>query len=486
LSLKRHLVQTVRRTYSNDSSEAGMAFIQFLGATRTVTGSKHMIEADGYRVMVDCGLFQGLKALRLRNWDPFPITPASINAVILTHAHIDHTGYLPKLVRDGFDGPVYATPATVELARIMLPDSARLQEEDAAYANKSGSSKHKPALPLYTEKDANAACKRMRSVAYHRRMELSKKLAFEFVTAGHILGSSFVNLDVACADGRRKKVVLTGDLGRYNEPIINDPEAVAEADYIVIESTYGNREHPDYDVKARLAEIINATANRGGHVLIPAFAVGRTQQLLYLIRELEEENRVPVLPVYVDSPMASNATRLYLRHKEDHDLEMQDLMSARRNPLATKRFNLAKSVAESKNVTAQEDSTIVISASGMATGGRILHHLRRRLPDARNTVIFVGFQSEGTRGRRLLDGEKEIKIYGEIVPVQAQIERLDNLSAHADSREILRWLGDFKRPPEKVFLVHGEVAAAEAMRQKIVEKFGWPVEIPDYLQTFEL
>lgn len=463
-----------------------MATIQFLGATRTVTGSKHVIEADGYRAMVDCGLFQGLKELRLRNWDPLPLNPASINSVILTHAHIDHTGYLPRLVRDGFEGPVYATPATVELARILLPDSARLQEEDAAYANKSGSSKHRPALPLYNEKDANAACKRMRAVAYHRRMELTRKLAFEFVTAGHILGSSFVKFDVACEGGQRKTVVMTGDLGRYNEPIIHDPEAVAEADYIVVESTYGNREHPDFDVKAKLAEIITETANRGGHVLIPAFAVGRTQQLLYLIRELEDEERIPILPVYVDSPMASSATKLYLRHKEDHDLEMQDLMDERRNPLSTRRFNMARTIADSKNVSAQEESTIVISASGMATGGRIMHHLRKRLPDGRNTVIFVGFQAEGTRGRRLLDGEKEIRIFGEMVPVSAHIERLDNLSAHADSREILRWLGEFKRAPETVFLVHGEAAAAEALRKKIIEKFGWAVEIPEYLQKFEL
>jgi metallo-beta-lactamase family protein len=281
-------------------------------------------------------------------------------------------------------------------------------------------------------------------------------------------------------------MVMTGDLGRYNEPIIHDPSTVDEADYIVVESTYGNREHPDFDVKARLAEIITETARRGGHVLIPAFAVGRTQQLLYLIRELEEENRIPILRVFVDSPMAASATKLYLRHKEDHDLEMKDLMDERKNPLATKRFNLARTVQESKNVSAEEESTIVISASGMATGGRILHHLRKRLPDERNTVIFVGFQAEGTRGRRLLDGEQEIKIFGEFVPVRAQIERLDNLSAHADSREVLRWLGGFKRAPEKVFLVHGEPAAQEAMKSKIVEKFGWPVEIPEYLQKFEL
>jgi len=463
-----------------------MAYIQFLGATHTVTGSKHLIEVGGYRVLVDCGLFQGLKQLRLRNWEPLPVNPASINSVILTHAHIDHTGYLPRLVRDGFDGTVYATPATVELAHIMLPDSARLQEEDAEYANRSGSSKHHPALPLYTEGDAKRACRHLEPVNYGKPVQLTKKLTFQFVTAGHILGSSFVLLDVACDDGATRRVVMTGDLGRYNEPIINDPSVVDEADYIVVESTYGNRIHPDFDVKTRLAEIINDTARRGGHVLIPSFAIGRTQQLVYLIRELEEENRIPVLPVFVDSPMAASATKLYLRHKEDHDLAMQELVNEHKNPLATKRFNLARTRDESKAVSAQHEPTIVISASGMATGGRILHHLRKRLPDERNTVIFVGFQAEGTRGRRLVDGEREVKIFGEFVPVRARIERLDNLSAHADSREILRWLEGFKRAPKTLFLVHGEPAAQEAMKQKIVEKFGWTVEVPDYLQKFEL
>jgi metallo-beta-lactamase family protein len=463
-----------------------MAIIQFLGAARTVTGSKSLVEVGGYRTMVDCGLFQGLKELRLRNWEPCPINPASINSVILTHAHIDHSGYLPKLVRDGFDGPVYATPATVELARILLPDSARLQEEDAAYFNKIGASKHHPALPLYNERDANEALSHLESVNYHKRIELTKRLAFEFVTAGHILGSSFVIFDFESNDGRRKRMVMTGDLGRYDEPIINDPSEVDEADYIVVESTYGNREHPDFDVKAKLAEIINETAQRGGHILIPSFAVGRTQLLLYLLRELEEENRIPILRVFVDSPMAGKATKLYLRHREDHDPEMKELSGAGNNPLATKRFNLAHTIQESKNVSAAEESTIVISASGMATGGRILHHLRRRLPDERNTVIFVGFQAEGTRGRRLLDGEKQIKIFGEYVPVRAQIERLENLSAHADSREILRWLGGFKRAPEKVFLVHGEPEAQDALKNKIIQKFGWRVETPEYLQKFEL
>jgi metallo-beta-lactamase family protein len=463
-----------------------MAYLQFLGATRTVTGSKHLLEVDGYRVLVDCGLFQGLKELRQRNWDPFPLNPRSINSVILTHAHIDHSGYLPKLVHDGFDGPVYGTPATTELARILLPDSARLQEEDAAYANKQGTSKHHPALPLYTEEDAEDALRLLEPVGYHKRVQLMKRLSFEFITAGHILGSSFVCLDVECQDGATRRVVMTGDLGRYNEPIIHDPSNVEEADYIVVESTYGDREHHQEDVKEHLARIINDTAKRGGHILVPAFAVGRTQLLVYLLRELEDEGRIPTLPVYVDSPMAVQATRLYLRHKEEHDLEMDALVDAKRNPLATHRFSLAKTVHDSKAISNSQEPSIVISASGMATGGRILHHLQRCLPQERNTVIFVGYQSEGTRGRRLLDGEKEIKIFGHYVPVRAHIETLPNLSAHADFHEILRWLSGFKRAPKKVFLVHGEHDAMMSLKQKIEAKFGWQVETPTYLEKFEL
>lgn len=463
-----------------------MAYIQFLGATQTVTGSKHMLEVDGYRTLVDCGLFQGLAQLRQRNWDPFPVNPRSLNSVILTHAHIDHSGYLPKLVHDGFDGKVYGTPGTVELARVMLPDSARLQEEDASYANKKGTSKHHPALPLYSEEDASDALQLLESVNYHKRVQLTKKLSFEFVTAGHILGSSFVNFEVECSDGATRRIVMTGDLGRYNEPIIHDPSNVEEADYIVVESTYGNREHHQLDVKAQLADIINETVKRGGHILVPAFAVGRTQLLVYLLRALEDEGRIPQLPVYVDSPMAVQATRLYLHHKEDHDLEMAALVDDKRNPLATHRFYMSKTVHDSKAITASREPSIVISASGMATGGRILHHLIKRLPDERNTVIFVGYQSEGTRGRRLLDGEKEIKIFGQMVPVRAHIENLPNLSAHADYHEILRWLSGFKHAPRKVFLVHGEVDAMMSMKQKIEEKFGWSVETPTYQQKFEL
>ena len=463
-----------------------MTYLQFLGATRTVTGSRHLVEVDGYRVLVDCGLFQGLKELRLRNWDPFPVDPATIDAVILTHAHIDHSGYLPKLVKEGFGGKVYATPATAELARIMLPDSARLQEEEADYANKVGSSKHRPALPLYTEREAGDALRLLVSVNYRKRVNLTKRLSFQFINAGHILGSSFVKMRLEEAGGGEKTILLTGDIGRYNEPIIHDPTAIDEADYVVLESTYGDREHPALDVKERLAEIVNQTVKRGGHLLIPAFAVGRTQSLLYHLRALEEEGRIRPIPVYVDSPMAASATRLYLNHKEEHDLEMKDLMDDRRNPLAPKRFNLARTRQESKSITDLEESTIVISASGMCTGGRILHHLRRRLPDERNTILFVGFQALGTRGRRILDGEKEIKIFGEMIPVRAKVEMLENLSAHGDYHEILRWLGGFRRAPEKVFLVHGEPEAAESMRQKIVAQFGWQVVIPEYLEKAEI
>jgi metallo-beta-lactamase family protein len=463
-----------------------LATIQFLGATQTVTGSRHLVEVRGYRALVDCGLFQGLKELRLRNWEPFPVTPASINAVILTHAHIDHTGYLPRLVREGFDGPVYATPASTELSRLLLPDSAGLQEEEAAYANRHGSSKHHPALPLYTERDATSALQRFESVDFGQRVELGRRFSFAFTGAGHILGSAFVNFEIREESGEMKRLLVTGDIGRYDEPILNDPESVAEADYIVLESTYGNREHPPVDAKVRLAEIVNQTVARGGHLLIPAFAVGRTQQLIYLLRELEDESRIPILPVYIDSPMASRATKLYLRHKADHDEEMRELLGARVNPLATHLFNVARTRDESKSVSSLEEPTIVISASGMATGGRILHHLRKRLPEERNTVLFAGFQAAGTRGRRLVEGEREVRIFGQMVPVRARIEQLENLSAHGDWREILRWLEGFRRAPRRVFLVHGEIEAQAALRARIQERFGWPVEIPTYLQKFEL
>lgn len=463
-----------------------MANLQFLGAAGTVTGSKFVLDVGGSRALIDCGLFQGLKELRLRNWDSLPVNPSSITWVLLTHAHIDHTGYLPRLVRDGFKGPVYATSATADLLKILLPDSARLQEEDAEYANRKGFSKHSPALPLYTEQDANAALKLVQKVAYQEDVRLNKSLAARFIPAGHILGSSFIEVQVTEHDRDPVKVVFSGDLGRYDEPILNDPAPETDADYLLIESTYGDRLHDHTNPKDHLAEIINATVARGGKIIIPAFAVGRTQSLVYFLRELEDEGRIPVLPVAVDSPMGAEATRLYTKHREDHDFDMTRLKNLNRNPLATRNFSLVQGRNGSKALKDQQGPAIIISASGMATGGRVVHHLAQWLPDRASSVIFVGYQGVGTRGRRLQDGEKQIKIHGELVPVNAHIESIGSLSAHADCGEIMRWLGGFKRPPRKTFVVHGEVGSATALRDRIVRELGWDVVIPTYKEVVEL
>ena len=463
-----------------------MANLQFLGAAGTVTGSKFVLDVGGSRALIDCGLFQGLKELRLRNWDSLPVNPSSITWVLLTHAHIDHTGYLPRLVRDGFKGPVYATSATADLLKILLPDSAWLQEEDAEYANRKGFSKHSPALPLYTEQDANAALKLVQKVAYQEDVRLNKSLAARFIPAGHILGSSFIEVQVTEHDRDPVKVVFSGDLGRYDEPILNDPAPETDADYLLIESTYGDRLHDHTNPKDHLAEIINATVVRGGKIIIPAFAVGRTQSLVYFLRELEDEGRIPVLPVAVDSPMGAEATRLYTKHREDHDFDMTRLKNLNRNPLATRNFSLVQGRNGSKALKDQQGPAIIISASGMATGGRVVHHLAQWLPDRASSVIFVGYQGVGTRGRRLQDGEKQIKIHGELVPVNAHIESIGSLSAHADCGEIMRWLGGFKRPPRKTFVVHGEVGSATALRDRIVRELGWDVVIPTYKEVVEL
>ena len=468
------------------ASVSGMATLQFLGATGTVTGSKYVLEVGGSRAIIDCGLFQGFKELRQRNWEPLAVNPASIGWALMTHAHIDHTGYLPRLVRDGFTGPIYATSATADLMKVMLPDSARLQEEDAEYANRKGFSKHNPALPLYTEQDAQAALKHVRPVQYDEEIRLSKFISARFIPAGHILGSSFIRLNITEPQSDPFTILFSGDVGRYDEPILNDPATVAEADYLLVESTYGDRLHEQSDPKTRLAEIINATAERGGKVIIPAFAVGRTQLLVYYLRELEDEGRIPVLPVSVDSPMGAEATRLYSRHKEDHDLDMQKIENLKRNPLATRNFNLVHGRGGSKAIAAAPGPAVIISASGMATGGRVLHHLARFLPDPASAVVFVGYQGAGTRGRRLQDGEKEVKIHGQFVPVNAHIESIGSLSAHADAAELLRWLGGFKRPPRATFIIHGEPDSAEALRAKIVKELGWNVTIPAYKEVVEL
>jgi metallo-beta-lactamase family protein len=455
-----------------------MAKLHFWGAAGTVTGSKYLLEVNGSRLLVDCGLFQGLKELRLRNWEDLPLNPASINWVALTHAHIDHSGYLPRLVRSGFNGPVYATSGTADLLELLLPDSARLQEEDADYANRKGFSKHKPAQPLYTEQDARAALKRVVSVGYGSKLVLAPRVSIEFVTAGHILGSSFISTELHDGGDQALKVLFSGDIGRYDEPILNDPSPVQEADYLLVESTYGDRQHDPGDPKDKLAEIVNSTAARGGKILIPAFAVGRTQLLVYYLRELEEEGRIPVLPVAVDTPMGTAATGLYLKHKEDHDPDMQKFDRSHINALSTRHFSLVHGREGSKALDASRGPSIIISASGMATGGRVLHHLAHYLPDPASTVVFVGYQAAGTRGRRLVDGEKSIKIHGEMVEVRAGIERIDSLSAHADYTEIVRWLSGFKRPPRMTYVVHGEPESAQALKERVVSTLGWPVVIP--------
>lgn len=463
-----------------------MSKLHFLGAAGTVTGSKFVLEVDGYRAMIDCGLFQGLKQLRLLNWEPLPLNPASINDVVLTHAHIDHTGYLPRLVRDGFHGTVYATKATADLLTIMLPDSARIQEEDAEYANRKGFSKHHPALPLYTERDAKAALRLVRGVNYEQSIHLSKSVTVSYTQAGHILGSGCVKAEIHAHNSEPFSILFSGDLGRYNEPILNDPAPVHDADYLLVESTYGNRTHEHINAKDRLAEIINDTVARNGKIIIPAFAIGRTQLLIYYLRELEDEQRIPMLPVIVDSPMGASATRFYAKHKEEHDLDMQRLAEDNRNALATHHFTLVQGREGSKRLNALRGPAVIISASGMATGGRIMHHLYHNLPDPNNTVVLVGYQAEGTRGRRLQNGEKTLRLLGEEVPVNARIETVGSLSAHADSTEILRWLQGFNRPPRQTFIVHGEPEASRALRDLIVGQLGWSVTIPHHQEVVEL
>jgi metallo-beta-lactamase family protein len=389
-------------------------------------------------------------------------------------------------VRDGFKGPVYATTATADLLKLLLPDSARLQEEDAEYANRKGFSRHQPALPLYTEQDANAALKLIQKISYEQEVRLNKSITARFIPAGHILGSSFIEVELTEPNRAPLKIVFSGDLGRYNEPILNDPEPETEADYLLIESTYGDRLHDHTSPKDRLAEIANTTAARGGKIIIPAFAVGRTQLLVYYLRELEDEGRIPVLPVAVDSPMGAEATRLYSKHHEDHDLDMTRVVNLNKNPLATRNFSLVQGRSGSKALKNQQGPAIIISASGMATGGRVLHHLAQWLPDPASSVVFVGYQAAGTRGRRLQDGEPQVRIHGEMVPVRAHIESIGSLSAHADAGEIMRWLSGFKRPPRKTFVVHGEVSSSIALRDRIIKELGWDVVLPQYKGIVEL
>jgi metallo-beta-lactamase family protein len=459
-----------------------MATLTFLGAAGTVTGSRFLLEHDGRRVLVDCGLFQGRKEWRVRNWERWPVPPESVDAVVLTHAHIDHTGGLPRFVKDGYRGPVISTPGTRALCGLLLPDSAHLQEEEARYANAQQYSRHHPALPLYSVEDAYGALKRFETLDYDRPRELVPGITLRMRRAGHILGSAVCTFELS-STGQR--VVFTGDLGRYQMPILRDPEPVDRATTLIAETTYGDRLHTEADPTEALADAVNTTVKKGGVLVIPAFAVGRTQELLYRLRRLEDERRIPVVEVFVDSPMACDATPLYLAHPEDHDLQMTSLVERGISPLATERTRFVTSVKDSKRLNEHRGPAIVLSASGMATGGRVLHHLAHRLPDARNTVLFVGYQSEGTRGRRLLDGERQLRIHGRPVEVNAEIRSISGFSAHADWQEMLRWMDGLQAPPRQTLLVHGEPSALEAMRARLAQK-GWPVAVPRFLETVPL
>ena len=457
--------------------------VQFLGAAETVTGSKHLISANGSKVLLDCGMFQGLKALRLRNREGPDFLPSEIDAIVISHAHIDHSGYLPLLVRLGFSGPIYCTPATADLLAILLRDSAYLQEEHAAHANRFGYSKHTPAVPLYTMEDAEATLPLLSPQMYREPFPVANDMEVVLRCAGHILGSATV--DVLIGGKKDTRVVYTGDLGRWGRPILKDPTPVTEADVLMVESTYGNRTHRE-DPDSDLARVVADTASNGGAIVIPAFAVGRTQELLWRLKQLEDAGRIPVLPTYIDSPMAINVTDIYRRHPEEHDLEMATMMDEGASPLKPKLFAAARTVQASKKVNALEGPVIIISASGMAGGGRILHHLKTRLPDHRNTVLLTGYQAAGTRGRTIQEGADEVKIHGKMVEVRAKVETVHGLSAHADKDEIIRWLSGFERPPKKVFAVHGDPEAVEAMVQNIHTQLGWDASVAKDRQVAEL
>ncbi len=455
--------------------------ITFHGATDTVTGSRHLLRVGTKQVLVDCGLFQGPRAIRQRNWDRFPVDAAEIDAVVLTHAHLDHTGYLPRLVKEGYRGPIHCTAATKDLLPIMLLDSARIQEEEAEHANRHEWSKHKPALPLYTQEDAQACLRLLEGHAYQETFEPVPGTQVHYLRAGHILGSAY-----AMTQTEAGLICFGGDLGRYGQAIIPDPTPVSRADFLLLESTYGNRDHQDVDVHAELERIIKRAIQERGFVMVPSFAIGRTQEVLYLIRELEEAGRIPPVPVWVDSPMATSATPLFVKHADDHDLEMQALMDARRSPFEGSHVRFVQTREESKALNDEKGPGIIIAGSGMANGGRIRHHLVNRISNPKNTVLFVGYQGEGTPGRAILEGAANFRAFGWEVPIRARLERLDALSAHADRNEIMHWLGHFKEAPRRTFLVHGEPDPRRALQARITTELGWEVYRPDLNETVEL
>jgi metallo-beta-lactamase family protein len=452
-----------------------MLQIKFLGATGTVTGSKYLLETGKARILVDCGLFQGLKNLRERNWADFPVEPSTLNAIVLTHAHIDHSGYLPRLCKMGFKGKVFCTSGTRDLLQILLPDAGYLQEEEAAHANKWKYSKHSPALPLYTRVDAENSLKCLAPVEYHEKFSPVPGVTASYTRAGHIIGAGCLQFEV-----QGKTITFSGDVGRPHDFIMKSPESLPKTDYLVIESTYGDRLHPVEDVSEIIARTVNETVKRGGIILVPAFAVGRSQEILQILADLRKAGRIPKLPIYLDSPMAIAATDVFRSHKEDH------LLNDARVKLMYDVAHFTTSSEESKSIDQLLAPMIIVSASGMATGGRILHHLRKFLPDEKNTVLIVGYQASGTRGRSITDGAKSIKMFGEQVEVNAQVVQLYALSAHADYAEMTDWLKKSAISPKRVFITHGEPEAAKSFQQLLKKSFGWNVIVPGDGETWKL
>jgi metallo-beta-lactamase family protein len=463
-----------------------MAKLTFLGAAGSVTGSKYLVEVAGKRLLVDCGIFQGLRELTERNYQPLSIDPKTFHYLILTHAHLDHTGWLPVLVKAGYRGPIFANPATIDLTALLLRDSAHLQEEDARHPQKEMSGRPERE-PMYTSADVDPVLRLMKPMPRLGGFEIDSVFRVVSYDAGHILGSSSLELTIN-ENGTKKVVVFSGDIGRYDQPILNDPHTpLSGADVLICESTYGDREHPGGDPAVQLADILNRVVHRGGSIIIPAFAIGRTQTFMYYLRQLEVENKIPRLPVYVDSPMAQSATDLYLKYPEDHDVEFTKIdANGRGDPLNVREFHLTRTVEESKAINNVHTPCIIVSASGMVAGGRVLHHLAHRLPDGRNAVILAGFQAQGTRGRALQEGAKTLRLFGQDVPVNAEIIQMSQLSAHAGRSELLRWMGGLPVPPKQTYLTHGEPVAAQSLQKAIVEKFSWRASVARYLDTVEL
>jgi metallo-beta-lactamase family protein len=447
----------------------------FLGAAGTVTGSKYLLEHRDQHVLIDCGLFQGYKQLRLHNWDPFQLPVRDLQAIVLTHAHLDHSGYLPVLARNGYRGPVYATPATCELVKILLRDSGRLQEEEAEFANRHGFSKHAPALPLYTEQDAERALKLLHPVELHHRVTIVPGLSILLRGAGHILGAATVEI---VADGIT--LVCSGDLGRPNDPLMFAPETIEQTDYLLIESTYGDRRHPEESPEKQLAEVITRTALRHGITLVPSFAVGRAQLLMYHLYRLKQQHAIPDLPIYLNSPMATDVTRLYQRFRSEHRLSLEECEGM------CQGTHFVRATRDSIELDQMRTPAVILAASGMATGGRVLHHLKALAPNPLNTLLIPGFQAGGTRGAQIIAGAPSVRIHGKDVPIRAEVVPMETLSAHADADEIIEWLRGFKRPPKHTYVVHGEPNASDVLRRRISLELGWSVSVPEYRDSVDL